>query len=85
MVEDAGTLAQTTVSTGASDAALWLGTWNALTDPTGAPDDVASATDAGGVPGADRIVVGAEPPQPNLALQIPGSSLTAIRFRVRVN
>lgn len=81
----AGTLERTTVPTGAGDAALWAGTWTALTDPTGAPDDVASATDSGGPAGADRIVVGAEPPQPNLALQIPGSSLTAIRFRVKVN
>ena len=81
----AGSLARTTVPTGASDPALWAGTWNPLSDPLGAPDDEGSATDSGGPPGLDRIVVGAEPPQPNLTLQIPGSSLTAVRFRVRVN
>lgn len=80
-----GTLETTTVPTGANDAALWAGTWTALTDAPGAPDDIGSAVDSGGPPGADRITVGAVPPQPNVTLTVPPSSLTAVRFRVRVN
>jgi uncharacterized repeat protein (TIGR01451 family) len=80
-----GTLQQTTVPTGSSDAALWAGAWTPLTDATGAPDDVGSAVDSGGPAGADRITVGAVPPQPNLQLTVPPSSMTAVRFRVRVN
>lgn len=81
----AGSLERTTVPSGASDAALWAGTWTPLTDAVGAPDDTGSAVNTGGPAGADRIVVGAEPPQPNLSLTVPGSSLSAVRFRVRVN
>lgn len=80
-----GSLARTTVPTASSDAALWSGTWVSLTDAVGGPDDEGSATDSGGPAGADRIVVGAEPPLPNLTLSVPQSSLTAVRFRVRVN
>lgn len=80
-----GTLARVTVPTASSDAAIWTGAWVPLTDAVGGPDDEGSATDTGGPAGADRIVVGAEPPLPNLTLSIPGSSLTAVRFRVRVN
>lgn len=80
----ASSLARTTVPSGSSDATIWAGTWNPLTDATGAPDDEGSAVDSGGPAGADRITVGAVPPQPNVTLGVPGSSLTAIRFRVRV-
>jgi uncharacterized repeat protein (TIGR01451 family) len=80
-----GTLARTVVPTASSDAAIWAGAWVPLTDAVGGPDDQGSATDTGGPAGADRIVVGAEPPAPNVTLSVPGSSLAAIRFRVRVN
>jgi hypothetical protein len=80
-----GSLARTVVPAGSSDAAIWSGAWTALTDAVGGPDDAGSATDTGGPAGADRIVVGAEPPSPNLTLSVPGSSLAAVRFRVRVN
>ena len=80
-----GTLARTTVPTAAGDAAIWSGAWAPLTDAVGGPDDEGSVTDSGGPAGADRIVVGAEPPLPNLTLSVPASSLTAVRFRVRVN
>lgn len=80
-----GTLARTIVPSGSTDAAIWAGAWAPITDAVGGPDDEGSATDTGGPLGIDRVVVGAEPPSPNLTLSVPGSSLTAVRFRVRVN
>ncbi len=80
-----GTLARTTTPTGASESAIWASAWTPMSDAIGAPDDHGSAVDTGGPPGPDRITSGAAPPQPNVPLDVPGSSLTAIRFRVRVN
>jgi len=70
---------------GASDAAIWSGTWTALTDAVGAPDDIASCQDTNATPGRDLLTVGADPAQSNQQLDIPAGSLRAIRFRVRVN
>ena len=74
-----------TVATGSNDAAIWAGTWTPLTDSLGAPDDVASVTDSGGPVGLDQITLGAVPAQSNQILDVPASSLKAIRFRVSVN
>ena len=79
----AGSLEQTTVASGSNDAAIWAGTWTAMTD-VGADDD-ASATDTGGPASADRITVGAVAAQPNQSVTISGPSLKAFRFRVTVN
>ena len=75
----------TVVPTGSSDAAIWAGVWSALTDAVGGPDDIASITDTGGPAGLDRVTVGAVAGQVNQNLNIPGSSLRAIRFRATVN
>jgi hypothetical protein len=80
-----GTLEQTLVPSGSSDAAIWAGSWTPLTDAVGAPDDGASATDTGGPPGADRITAGAVPGQANTGVGIPAATLWAIRFQARVN
>ena len=79
------TLETTVVPTGSNDAAIWAGTWTALTDVLGGPDDIASIADSGGPAGPDRITVGGVPGQANQTLNLPGGSLRAIRFRVRVN
>jgi uncharacterized repeat protein (TIGR01451 family) len=73
------------VPTGSSDAAIWAGAWSPLSDIRGAPDDLASITDTGGTAGPDRLTVGAVAVQANQALDIPGNTLRAIRFRVTVN
>ena len=78
-------LAVTTVPTGASNAALWAGTWTPLTDDTGAPDDMASIVDFGGPGGRDRLTIGSVSGQANQRVTIPAQSLIAIRFRARVN
>ena len=78
-------LETTVVATGANDAAIWGGVWTALTDGVGGPDDLASITDTGGPAGLDRVTIGAVAGQANQALNIPGGSLRAIRFRVTVN
>ena len=78
-------LEQTVVPSGSGDAAIWAGAWTPLTDALGAPDDEASIVDSGGPPGVDRATVGAEPSQANRPLDVPASSLRAVRFRVRVN
>ena len=80
-----GTLAATVAHTGSNDAAIWAAPWIPLSDDVGAPDDIASITDTGGPAGRDRITIGAVAAQSNQMLQIPGQSLRAIRFRVRVN
>lgn len=78
-------LETTVVPTGSSDAAIWAGTWSALSDALGAPDDTASITDTGGPANPDRVTIGAVSGQVNQALDIPGNSLRAIRFKVTVN
>jgi len=80
-----GTLETAVVPSGSGDAAIWAGPWNALSDTLGAPDDSASFLDTGGQPGRDRLTIGSVPGQANLAVDIPGNSLVAIRFRARVN
>jgi uncharacterized repeat protein (TIGR01451 family) len=75
----------TVVPAGSGNAAIWAGPWTALTDPPGAPDDIASITDSGGPVGLDRLTVGAVPVQPNRTLDIAGNTLRAIRFKVTVN
>ncbi len=78
-------LETTVVPTGSNAAAIWAGTWTALTDVLGGPDDIASVADSGGPPGPDRITVGGVSGQANQTLNLPAGSLRAIRFRVRVN
>ncbi len=80
----AGSLEEAVVPSGSDDAAIWAGNWTPLTDDVGAPDDAASATDTGGDATADRITVGAASEQANRTVEVPGSSLRAFRFRVRV-
>jgi hypothetical protein len=80
----AGSLEWTVVPSGATDAQIWSGNWTSLTDAPGAPDDAACAVDTGGLPGVDRITVGAVPTQLNLPASAPAHSLWAVRFRVRV-
>jgi uncharacterized repeat protein (TIGR01451 family) len=75
----------TVVPTGSGDAAIWAGAWSPLSDILGAPDDSASITNSGGPAGLDRLTVGAVAVQANQTLDIPGSTLRAIRFRVTVN
>lgn len=79
-----GTLATADAPSGAGDAALWAAAWTPLTDATGAPDDAASWVDTGGMPGPDRVTVGAVPGQQNQLLGVPGLTRRAIRFQVRV-
>ena len=79
------TLEMTVVPTGSTDAAIWAGSWSALSDTLGGPDDGASIVDTGGPPDLDRLTIGTVPGQVNQPLDIPGSSLRAVRFQVRVN
>jgi uncharacterized repeat protein (TIGR01451 family) len=81
----AGSVETTTVASGADDAALWAGTWTALTDALGAPDDIASFTNSGGAPEADRFTAGAVSGQANTPLTIPPHTLRALRFRAKVD
>ena len=80
-----GSLEETVVPTGSTDAAIWAGVWTTLTDVVGAPDDGGSVTDTGGPPTEDRVTVGADPAQTNQQVGIPALSLRAVRFRVTVN
>lgn len=80
-----GSIETAVIPTGASNAAIWNGTWTPLSDDLGAPDDIASITDSGGPPGRDKLTVGAVAGQANKTLNIPSASLQAIRFKVRVN
>ncbi len=80
-----GTLEQTLVSAGSTDAAIWAGTWIPLSDDLGPPDDAASAIDNGGPPGFDRITAGAQAAQANVTVNVPAGVLWALRFQVRVN
>jgi uncharacterized repeat protein (TIGR01451 family) len=80
-----GSMEMTVVPTGSGDAAIWSGTWAALSDTLGGPDDSASIEDTGGPPGRDRLTAGSVSGQANQVLDIPGNSIRAIRFRVRVN
>jgi hypothetical protein len=73
------------VPTGASDAAIWAGSWNALSDTLGGPNDEASILDTGGPGGWDHLTVGSVPGQVNQLIDVPGSSIRAVRFRVTVN
>ena len=75
----------TVVPTGSTDAAIWAGSWNSLSDTLGAPNDGASILDTGGPAVPDRLTIGSVPGQVNQALDVPGSSIRAVRFRVRVN
>lgn len=75
----------TVVPTGSDDATIWAGTWSHVSDTLGAPDDGVSVVDTGGSPGKDRLTFGSVPGQSNQAVDIPGSSLRAVRFRVTVN
>jgi uncharacterized repeat protein (TIGR01451 family) len=79
----ADSLEQTTVASGASDAAIWAGVWASQSDP--AADDDASAIDTAPPVGADRVTIGAVPAQTNQTVDIAGPSLRAFRFRVTVN
>ena len=80
-----GTVEMTVVPTGSSDAAIWAGSWTSVSDTLGGPDDGASILDTGGPADRDRLTVGSVPGQANQALDVPGSSIRAVRFRVRVN
>lgn len=82
----AGSLQTTTVASGSNDAAIWAGTWTALTDAVGGPDDTASRLNISAI--QDRITVGnttgLTPAQANQPLNILAGTLKAIRFRVVV-
>jgi len=80
-----GSLAFTTVASGASDAAMWAAAWTPLSDDTGAPDDIASIVDTGGAAGRDRLTLGSVSGQANQTASIPAMSRLAIRLRARVN
>ena len=80
-----GSVEMTVVPTGSSDAAIWAGSWTSVSDTLGGPDDGASILDTGGPADRDRLTVGSVPGQANQALDVPGSSIRAVRFRVRVN
>ena len=80
-----GTLAQTSVPSGADDATIWSATWSGLSDAVGTPDDGGSVADTGGPPDADRVTIGPVSGQANQLVQIPAGSIRAVRFRVRVN
>jgi len=80
-----GTIGMKVVPTGSGDAIIWAGSWNALSDSLGGPDDEASILDTGGPADPDHLTVGSVPGQVNGPLDVPGSSIRAIRFRVRVN
>ncbi len=73
----------TLVPSGSSNAAIWAGIWTALSD--GVDGDMASITDSAAPAGPDRVTIGAVSGQANSTLNIPASSLRAIRFRVTVN
>ena len=75
----------TVVPTGSGDAAIWAGSWVSVSDTLGGPDDGVSIIDTGGPADKDRLTVGSVPGQANQALDVPGSSIRAVRFRVRVN
>ena len=75
----------TVVHTGSTDGAIWAGSWSSLSDTLGGPDDGASILNTGGPPDLDRLTIGAVPGQVNQPLDVPGSSIRAIRFRVTVN
>ena len=75
----------TVVPSGSDDAAIWAGTWSQVSDTLGAPDDGVSVVDTGGPPDRDRLTIGSVPGQSNQAVDVPGSSLRAVRFRVTVN
>jgi hypothetical protein len=75
----------TVVPTGSDDATIWAGTWNSVSDTLGGPDDGISIVDTGGPADKDRLTVGLVPGQVNQPLDVPGSSLRAVRFRVTVN
>lgn len=74
----------TVVPSRSDDAAIWSGAWTPVSDLLGGPDDAVSIVDTGGPSGADRLTVGSVAGQANQVLDIPGNSIRAIRFRVRV-
>jgi hypothetical protein len=75
----------TVVPTGSTDAAIWAGAWSALSDTLGGPNDGGSILDTGGAADLDRLTIGSVPGQVNQPLDVPGSSIRAVRFRVTVN
>jgi hypothetical protein len=79
------TLEEALVPSGSDDGTIWAGPWTPLTDQLGAPDDPASILDTGGPSSPDLITVGMETGQVNQRFTLPGGSLGAVRFRVRVN
>jgi uncharacterized repeat protein (TIGR01451 family) len=79
------TLAVAAAPTGSDDSALWAATWTPLSDDLGAPDDIASIVNTSGPSGLDRVTIGTVAGQSNQSARVPGQSLLAIRFRVRVN
>ncbi len=80
-----GSIGMKVVPTGSDDATLWAGIWNTLSDTLGGPDDEASILDTGGPADLDHLTVGSVPGQVNQAIDVPGSSIRAVRFRVTVN
>jgi len=75
----------TVLPTGSDDGTIWAGSWSHVSDSLGGPDDGASVIDTGGTAGRDRLTVGTVPGQANQAVDVPGDSILAVRFRVRVN
>lgn len=79
-----GSLETTVVASGANDAAIWAGSWTALSDALGAPDDFGSVVDSGGPAGPDRVTLGDVAGQANQPLNVAAGTLRAVRFRVTV-
>ena len=79
-----GSLETTAVPTGSNDAAIWAGAWTPVTDAVAGPDDTGSITDSVAPAGLDRVTFGAVVGQSNQVLNISGSTLRAVRFRVAV-
>jgi uncharacterized repeat protein (TIGR01451 family) len=79
-----GSLEYQTAPTGTSIDAIWALGWSAVSDAVDA-GDAASAADSGAPAGLDRITAGQVAGQANKQLDIPGSELWVLRFRVTIN
>ncbi len=79
-----GSIEDATVPSGSSDAQIWAGSWGGISDDIGSPDDIASITDSNGSSGRDYLTIGEVGSQANRRFHIPGTTLRALRFRVRV-
>ena len=79
-----GSFETTEVPSGSTDTDIWNGTWASISEPQDV--DFAAALNTSGVtnPEPDLLTFGAELSQPNPQLDIPATTLRAIRFQVEV-